>query len=118
MLKHRNSLHTSHFLSSYALTYVALKALDILIKGAKSKFKGAEVGEYVSAGPVDISSLKRISKDIYRYVYVCVYIYIYILMIILMIIAIMIIIYIYIYTYIYIYIHIHNYYYIIILFIL
>jgi hypothetical protein len=42
---------------------VGKKALDILVTVAKNKFKGAEAGEYFSGGPVDVSSLKRVTKD-------------------------------------------------------
>ncbi|CAK0868443.1 unnamed protein product [Prorocentrum cordatum] len=42
---------------------VGQKALGILAKIAKEKAKPAGVGEYFSAGPVDVSSLTKISKD-------------------------------------------------------
>merc|ERR1712054_574850 len=42
---------------------VGVKALDILIKGAKAKMLGASEGEYYSGGPVDVSALTRKCKD-------------------------------------------------------
>ncbi|CAK0895222.1 unnamed protein product, partial [Prorocentrum cordatum] len=42
---------------------VGTKALGILIKAAKEKGKPAGVGDYFSGGPVDVSSLTRVTKD-------------------------------------------------------
>jgi hypothetical protein len=39
------------------------KALTILIKATKSQGKPAAAGDYLSGGPVDVSSLKRMCKD-------------------------------------------------------
>jgi glutathione synthase/RimK-type ligase-like ATP-grasp enzyme len=42
---------------------VGTKALGILIKAAKEKGKPAGVGDYFSGGPVDVSSLTKVTKD-------------------------------------------------------